>query len=188
MVPRFIATQAWVERHGLSEADLGWFGSININLADAVPAGEGDTCPRCRQHPDDCEFQAPVPDPAASTPEMVRGRAYVECLCRTLYYYTFVHPVDARRPVGESHIRAASAAPAPKPVAPPLTSWAPVYEHESATGRRHRTMDSSDVVLESYRQRRISPMLWESLNLQQRNRVARTNHLRQNQATDQPGE
>jgi hypothetical protein len=48
-----------------------------------------------------------VPDVASATPERVEGRAYVLCLCRTMYWYAAVHAVDARQPVGSAEVRAA---------------------------------------------------------------------------------
>src|SRR6266851_5714867 len=77
MLPRFIASQAWVERQSLSPEDLVWLGNSDADFAGAVPARDGDRCPQCGRHPNEPEFQVPVPDSAASTPERVTGRAYV---------------------------------------------------------------------------------------------------------------
>jgi hypothetical protein len=56
-----------------------------------------------------------------STPERISGRAYVGCLCTTLYHYAFVYDVDAHQPVGQTRVRAASevAEPAMPPVRHP---------------------------------------------------------------------
>jgi hypothetical protein len=177
MLPRFIASQAWVERHSLSDTDLAWF--ADCDLAGAVSASDGNRCPKCRRHPEeDCEVQLPVPDATMSTPERITGRAYVRCLCGTVYHYAFVHDVDAHQPVGQTRVRAASEVAVPEPAPPP----------------QHRTLDSNDISLARYRHQSLHPafyqqnvsaaVIWATVEAQRRAVAATTTHLRQNPATD----
>ena len=101
--------------------------------------------------------------------------------------------MDAQTPVSQSHVPVAVATPAPQPVAPPapprpvppLSSWAPIYENDPATLQRSLMMDSHEIVVR-YGHRSTSPMLWERLTQKQRDAVAKSQHLRHNQATDLP--
>ncbi len=184
MQPKIILSPAWAAQEGMLDSALASL--FDIDLSDILTATDNNMCPRCGNPPADSKAQLLTNDPAAATPENVSGYVIVRCLCETVYAYAYVHEVDAQQPLGQARVRA-SVAPPPKPAVPPLTSWAPVYEHESPTGRRHGTMDSNDVVLEAHRQRRqVSPALWVSLASPQWARVASTNHLRQSQAADQP--
>jgi len=97
---------AWAEAEGMSDADLASL--FGLDLVNARPAGAGDLCPRCRNHPNDCHVQLLSVDSATATPEQLEGRAFVKCLCGTLYWYAAVHALDAHRPMGEASVRAAS--------------------------------------------------------------------------------
>ena len=141
-----------------------------------APDSAGATCPQCRRQPVDHKIRFFTHDSAAATAERVPGRAFVKCVCGAWYSYACADVMDAHTPVSQSHVPAPLAVAAPKPVVPPLTAWAP----------NGQVMDSSDVVIQNYRTRQISPLLWERLTQQRRTRVINSAHLRQNRATDLP--
>ena len=170
MQPKVILGPAWAEREGMSVSDIASL--LAYDLASAVPAGgEDDTCPRCGNHPPDSEFQF-FDESAMSTPERVPGRGYVRCLCGTDYHYASVHEVDVRQPLGRIAVRAASAS---NPVVPLLTSWAPVVDE--AIPRRPSWHHHPGHYAAYYADHGSNAaVIW--------NRVAKTAHLRQNQAND----
>lgn len=169
MQPKLIISPAYAARVGMSDVDLASL--HDMELLRVVPASERNTCPQCGNHPADSYVQLLTYMPAP-VPEKVSGRWIVWCLCETVYSFACVHAMDAEQLPGQARVRAASEATAPKPDVPRLDQWAPVYEH--------------DMVIESHGQRRMSPMLWESLNLQQQRALAaRTSHYYPwNQASD----
>ena len=113
MLPIIKLSQAWLEKMGWTPAETA--NLLELDLAGAVPAGPDDKCPKCTRHHAEYFGSVFVPDTNTKTPERVHGRAYVVCLCRTVYWYAAVHEVGASQPVGVAEVRAASA---PRPVAP----------------------------------------------------------------------
>ena len=112
MLPIIRLSQAWLDAHGWSLAEGASL--LELDQASAVPAGAGDVCPQCtRPH---TEYQGYVfePDSATVTSEHEHGRAYVRCVCGTMYWYAAVDDLNA--PTDEARVRAASAS---EPVAPP---------------------------------------------------------------------
>ena len=89
----------------MSDADLASL--FDIDPASAVSAGPRDVCPRCRNLPADSAIRHFV-ESAAATPEQVKGREFVRCLCGTMYSYLAVHEVDVHQPEGRACVRAAS--------------------------------------------------------------------------------
>jgi len=116
MLPIVVLSLAWVEANGWSPSESAKL-LLDIDRASAIPAGEGHVCPRCRRHPGDSEGYLFDPESATATPEQVKGRAFVKCLCRTVYSFAAVHPVDVRQPIGQARVHAASEL---QPVVPPL--------------------------------------------------------------------
>lgn len=180
MLPRLILSQAWVEREGLSDADLAWFASNEPSKS--VAAVDGDACPKCRDKPMDHESQLIVWDKATATPERVDGRLYVRCVaCRTMYYCAVIADVDAGQPLGLSNVRLAATS---KPVVPPASAWAPVHD-EPSSSRQRRMLDSHDVVMANYQRRNWHPafgqenvsaaVIWNEVEKERR---------RQNEAND----
>ncbi len=153
MLPRLILSQAWVEREGLSDADLAWFASSEPT--NAVAAVDGDACPKCHNKPVDHESQLIVWDTTTATPERVDGRLYVRCVaCRTMYYCAVVADVvDACQTLGLSNVRLAATS---KPVVPLVSSWAPVHD-EPSPSRLHRMLDAHDIVMANYQRRNWHP-------------------------------
>ncbi len=152
MLPRLILSQAWVEREGLSDADLALFASSEPS--NAVAAVDGDACPKCHYKPVDHESQLIVWDTTTATPERVDGRVYIRCVaCRTIYYCAVVADVEACQPLGLSNVRLAATS---KPVVPPVSSGAPVHD-EPSPSRQHRMLDAHDIVMASYQRRNWHP-------------------------------
>ncbi len=107
MQPKIILSSAYAARMGMSDVDLASL--HDMDLLRVVPASENNTCPQCGNHADDSYVQLLTYEPAA-TPERVSGRRIVWCLCEAMYSYAFVHEMAAQQPLGEAHVRAASAA------------------------------------------------------------------------------
>ena len=110
---KFVLSRAGAEARGLSDQDIASL--FDMALASAQPAGAGPCCPRCGNDPDDSDSKL-FREESADTPEQVKGRVVVMCLCKIAYWYDAVHKIDARQPIGEAVVRAASA---PRPVTPP---------------------------------------------------------------------
>jgi hypothetical protein len=105
--PIVVLNQPWKDALGWSDSEVGSV-LFDVDLvSSAVPAGEGDVCPRCRQHPADSLGWQFIPDPAASTPEQIKGRQIVVCLCKAVYSFDAVHAVDPHQPIGEAVVRSA---------------------------------------------------------------------------------
>jgi len=113
MLPIVVLTSAWAENVGMSHPEIASL-LLDFNPANAIQAGEGDVCPQCRRHP--VEEIGEIFIPESSTPERVKGRAFVLCLCKTVYWYVAADKVDVHQPIGEASVRAASAS---QPVASP---------------------------------------------------------------------
>ncbi len=112
MQPKIILTVAWADRVGVSDADIDSL--LDLMASSAIPAGPGDLCPRCRNHPVDSEIQFFAPESVTATAEQVRSRAVVKCLCGTTYWYAAVHAVDVQQPIGQATVCAASASRTPE--------------------------------------------------------------------------
>jgi hypothetical protein len=107
MLPIITLTSAWLERLGWSHSEAAEF-LLNLVPADALPARVGDVCPRCGRHHAEMEGRILMPDPTTSTPKHVKGRAFVLCLCGTMYWFAAVHDVDVNQPIGQASVRADS--------------------------------------------------------------------------------
>lgn len=92
MQPKIVLSRAWAEAEGMSDADLASL--FDIDLAGAVLAGARDVCPRCGNNPADSAVQLFADEPAAATPEQVKIRVIVRCLCGATYWYPAVHEVN----------------------------------------------------------------------------------------------
>src|SRR2546422_515894 len=106
MLPTVVLTSALLERLGMSLDDIADL-FFNETLADAVPAGTGDVCPRCTRHHTEFEGRILEPALAISAAEHVSRRAVVWCLCGVKYWYAAVHAVEGAHQGGAS-VRAAS--------------------------------------------------------------------------------
>lgn len=124
MQPKVILSLAWAEAEGMSNSDLASL--LSIESAGAIPAGANDLCPRCGNHPNDSLIEFFEPDPATATPEQVKSRMIVKCLCRTTYWCAAVHEVDVHQLIGHARVHAVTAAP---PVAPPAPMPSFVTDH-----------------------------------------------------------
>jgi hypothetical protein len=128
---KFVLSRAGAEARGLSDSDIA--SVFDMALASAQPAGAGPCCPRCGNEPNDSDSKL-FREESADTPEQVKGRVVVMCLCKTAYWYDAVHKIDAHQPIGEARVSAASTSRRVAPV--PVPSSTP-----------DRIMDSNDVVL-----------------------------------------
>jgi hypothetical protein len=100
MLPIVVLSSAWAEAMGWSHFEIGKL-LLNLDPASTSPAGEGEVCPQCRRHPTDSEGWLFVPDSATATPEQVRGRMVVKCLCGTTYWCTGIYETgDVHQPIG----------------------------------------------------------------------------------------
>ena len=144
---KLILSRAGAEALGLSDADLASL--FDIARASARPAGAGDLCPRCRNHPNDSYIQLLEEEPA-DVPEQVRGRVLVICLCGTTYWYAAVHAMDAHQPLGQASVRAASAALTPKTGALQIEGQAPNIPEPLPPGVNN-TLDVANQIASRFR-------------------------------------
>jgi hypothetical protein len=104
MLPIIRLSQAWLDAHGWSLAEGASF--LELDQANAVPAGAGDVCPQCARPHTEYQGDVFVPDSATVTSEHEHGRAYVLCLCGATYWYAAVDALN--EPISEARVRAAS--------------------------------------------------------------------------------
>jgi hypothetical protein len=111
MLPIIRLSQAWLDAHGWTLAEGAAL--LELDQASASPAGANDACPNPKCGLPNTEYQGWVfePDPATANSENERGRAYVRCICGTLYWYAALDDLNA--PTEEARVRAASLTRAP---------------------------------------------------------------------------
>src|SRR5438094_3807516 len=81
VLPIIVVSHAWLEAQRMSYADAAF--TLDVDLQGAVPAVDGQRCPRCGKQPHDSAIRLIVPEPATETAERVEGRDTVQCLCGT---------------------------------------------------------------------------------------------------------
>jgi len=136
MLPIIVLSSAWAEALGWSHSEIGQL-LLNLDPASAGPAGEGDLCPQCKRHPTDSEGWLFVPESATATPEQVRGRMVVKCLCKTTYWCTGIYETgDVHQPIGRARVRVASESVPVAPSQPPLPEPLPPGRGMIATPQR----------------------------------------------------
>ena len=97
-------SQAWFDARGWSLSEGAAF--LEIDQACAIPAGAADACPQCDRPNTEYQGWTFAADSATVNSEEEHGRAYVLCICGTVYWYAAVHILNGS--TDEARVRAAS--------------------------------------------------------------------------------
>ena len=139
-------SQAWLDARGWSPAEGASL--LEIDPARAVPAGAADACPQCLRPNTEYQGWAFEADPTTVNSEQEHGRAYVLCICGTVYWYAAIHVLDA--PTDEARVRAASATLTPKTGTLQIEGQTPMIPEPLPPGGNN-TLDTANQVASQFR-------------------------------------